>query len=100
MPAGIKTLRICNNGHRYYKSSDCPVCPICESERKDPQGFLQVLSAPARRALENNGIHSLQQLADFSEHEILNMHGIGKKAISALSIVMSENKVSFKSIVE
>lgn len=28
-----KTLRTCKKGHRYYKSSDCPVCPACEKER-------------------------------------------------------------------
>jgi hypothetical protein len=27
-------LKTCNKGHRFYKSSDCPVCLICEEERK------------------------------------------------------------------
>ncbi len=28
------TLRVCPKGHKYYKSSDCPTCPVCESHRK------------------------------------------------------------------
>jgi hypothetical protein len=44
--------RICPNGHHYVKSSDCPVCPFCEADRKPKKGFLSLLSAPARRALE------------------------------------------------
>ena len=35
------SLRVCNNGHEYYKSSDCPVCPTCEQERKPTMDFLQ-----------------------------------------------------------
>jgi len=65
-----KTLRVCKKGHRYYKSTDCPTCPICESERKPKDGFLLLLSAPARRALENKGITSLQQLSKFTEDDI------------------------------
>lgn len=53
------TLRTCKNGHNYYKSSDCPTCPVCEKEKKPKDGFLSLLSAPARRALENNGITTL-----------------------------------------
>lgn len=62
-----KNLRTCSKGHEYYKSSDCPVCPICEQQRKPDNGFLSLLSAPARRALEHNGITSLQHLAKYSE---------------------------------
>jgi predicted RecB family nuclease len=63
----MKTLRKCSNGHSYYKSSDCPVCPICEQQKKPKDGFLSLLGAPARRALENKGIATLQQLSQFSE---------------------------------
>ena len=47
---------------------------ICEQERKPKNGFLTLLSAPARRALENNGIVSLQKLSTYSEREILKFH--------------------------
>lgn len=70
-----KSLRTCDKGHKYYKSSDCPTCPICEQERKPESGFLSLLSAPARRALEHNGITSLQQLSNYSEKEILQFTG-------------------------
>ncbi len=72
-----KTLKTCSRGHKYYKSSDCPTCPICEQERKPEHGFLASLSAPARRALENNGIVTLQKLSTYIEKEILKFHLIG-----------------------
>ena len=51
MLAGNRTSRICIKGHRYDKSSDCPVCPECEAVRKDPVYFAKNLASPARRAL-------------------------------------------------
>lgn len=44
-------LRTCPKGHKYYKSTDCPTCPICEQEHKPHNSFLSLLVAPARRAL-------------------------------------------------
>jgi hypothetical protein len=57
-----KTLKACKNGHTFYKRSDCPTCSIFEEERKLEDNFLSLLGAPARRALENNGIKMLEQL--------------------------------------
>ena len=91
-----KTLRICDKGHRYYKSSDCPVCPVCEEERKPGTGFLNLLAAPARRALENNGITTLQQLSELTEQEILKFHGMGKASLPKLKKALSEQGLSFK----
>jgi hypothetical protein len=65
------SLRVCENGHRYYKSSDCPTCPVCEQERKPDKGFLSLIAAPARRALESAGIKTPEQLARYSEAELL-----------------------------
>jgi DNA-directed RNA polymerase alpha subunit len=96
MTTSKKTLRTCNNGHNYYKSSDCPTCPICEQERKPDNGFLSLLSAPARRALENNGITSLQQLSTFSEKEILQFHGMGPASLPKLRNALQTNGLSFK----
>jgi predicted RecB family nuclease len=90
------TLRKCENGHSYYKSSDCPVCPVCEQERKPQQEFLSALSAPARRALENKGISTLQQLSKFSENEILKLHGMGKTSIPRLREALQKENLSFK----
>ncbi len=72
-----KELKTCGKGHKYYKSSNCPTCPICEEERKPKKGFLSLLSAPAGRALENAGITSLLQLSKYSEAELLKLHGFG-----------------------
>ncbi|MFC6100153.1 RNA polymerase alpha subunit C-terminal domain-containing protein [Olivibacter domesticus] len=91
-----KTLRICSNGHQYYKSSDCPVCPVCEQENRPKEGFLATISAPAKRALEQKGIVTLQQLATFSENEILKLHGMGPSTLPKLRVAMQEAGLSFK----
>jgi DNA-directed RNA polymerase alpha subunit len=92
----MKTLRTCDKGHQYYKSSDCPSCPICEQERKPDSGFLARLSAPARRALETNGIITLQQLSQFSEKDILKYHGMGPASLPKLKAALEEEGLSFK----
>lgn len=96
MNSAKNTLRTCSKGHQYYKSSDYPTCPICEVERKPKDGFLFLLAAPARRALENNGITSLEQLSQFSEEEILKFHGMGKTSIPRLKKALAEIGLSFK----
>ncbi|WP_051251402.1 RNA polymerase alpha subunit C-terminal domain-containing protein [Paenibacillus harenae] len=96
MAASKGDLRTCGKGHNYYKSSDCPTCPVCEQERKPDEGFLALLSAPARRALEHNGITSLQQLAKYSEKEILQFHGMGPGSLPKLRTALQENGLSFK----
>ncbi|MCA0755970.1 RNA polymerase alpha subunit C-terminal domain-containing protein [Paenibacillus sp. N4] len=91
-----KTLRTCSKGHPYYKSSDCPTCPACEQDSKPDSGFLSLLSAPARRALEHNGITSLQQLSQFSEKEIMKFHGMGPASLPKLRGALQEQGLSFK----
>ena len=97
MKSKNKTLRICKQGHRYYKSTDCPTCPVCENEKKPGTGFLSILSAPARRALESKEIKTLKQLSGFTEKEILALHGIGKSSIPKLKAALREKGLSFKS---
>lgn len=89
-------LKTCNKGHKYYKSSDCPACPICEEEHKPKDDFLSILGAPARRALENNGITTLEQLSKYTEKEILSLHGMGKSTIPKLQKLLSGNGLSFR----
>ncbi|MGG6313975.1 RNA polymerase alpha subunit C-terminal domain-containing protein [Paenibacillus macerans] len=91
-----KTLRICEKGHRYYKSSDCPTCPKCEQERKPDTGFLSLLANPARRALEHEGITTLQQLASYSEREILRLHGMGPRSMPILRDALQSQGLSFR----
>ncbi|WP_313893527.1 RNA polymerase alpha subunit C-terminal domain-containing protein [Psychrobacillus sp.] len=96
MTASQKTLRTCQNGHEYYKSSECPTCPICEQERKPTSGFLSLLSAPARRALEHHEITTLQLLSQYSEKELLKLHGIGPASLPTLRTVLQEAGLQFK----
>jgi len=91
-----KSNRVCENGHRYYKSSDCPTCPVCEALRKPENVFLSLLAAPARRALENNGVTTLQKLSRCTEKEILSLHGMGPGSIPKLKKALSEKGLSFK----
>ena len=98
MSAKIKILKTCKNGHSFYKSSDCPVCLICENNRKPNADFLLKLSAPARRALENNGITTLELLAQYSEKELLQLHGFGKSSIPKIASLLSEKGLQLKSI--
>ncbi|MFI5152706.1 MAG: hypothetical protein ACHQET_05185 [Chitinophagales bacterium] len=92
----MKTLRICQNGHKYYKSSDYPVCPIGEAERKSKGSLFSQLGAPARRALENNGIKTELDLANFSEKEVLKFHGLGPGSIPKLRKLLKDKKLSFR----
>lgn len=93
---GKKTPRICSNGHQYYKSSDCPVCPVCEQINRPEEVFLSAISAPAKRALEQKGILTLQKLAAYSEKEILKLHGVGPSTLPKLREAMQEAGLSFK----
>lgn len=98
MTVSKKTLRICKKGHQYYKSSDCPTCPVCEQQRKPVAGFLASLAAPARRALENAGIKTLQQLAQKSETELLELHGMGPGSIPRLRKALEAEGFHLKKI--
>ena len=91
-----KTMRTCPKGHTYYKSSDCPVCPVCEKEKAQAQGFLATLSAPARRALEREGITDLHTLSAYSERKILELHGVGPTTIPKLKSALAAAALSFK----
>jgi predicted RecB family nuclease len=88
--------RICPAGHRYRKSSDCPVCPKCEAGRKPESGFLAVLSAPARRALEGAGIKTLAKLARRSEGDLLALHGFGPSSLPKLRAALAARGLAFR----
>lgn len=92
----MSVLRTCPQCHQYYKSSDCPTCPVCENERKPKNGFLTLLGAPARRALENKGIYTLEELATYSKKEILALHGMGPSTIPKLQKALNEAGLQFK----
>jgi predicted RecB family nuclease len=90
------TWRTCKKGHLYYKTSGCPTCPVCEQERKPKDGLLSLLSAPARRALENRGIKTEEQLATFREQEILKLHGVGPGTMPKLKKALQEKGLAFR----
>ena len=88
--------KICKQGHVFYKSSDCPTCPICANQNKASDGFMKDLSAPAQRALISKKITSLQILATYSQIEILQLHGIGKSSIPKLKTALEKQKMNFR----
>ncbi|MFT3980315.1 MAG: hypothetical protein QM687_07595 [Ferruginibacter sp.] len=90
------TLRTCAKGHRYYKSSDCPVCPVCGQSKKTAEPFLAALSAPARRALEAADIQTLRQLSACSKASLLKLHGFGPASIPILESFLAEAGLSFR----
>ena len=89
-------LRTCPNGHQYYKSSDCPSCPVCAAEAKPQTGLLSLLPAPARRALESKGIKTVKQLSGYREKEILGLHGMGPSSLPKLRSALKEAGLTFK----
>lgn len=91
-----KTSRTCVRGHTYYKSSECPTCPICEAERRPNDGFLSIVSAPARRALQRAGIATRTKLSKCSESEILKLHGVGPSTIPKLRQALRDSGLKFK----
>jgi DNA-directed RNA polymerase alpha subunit len=89
-------LKTCSQGHQFYKSSDCPVCPVCEKAKERGDGFLLMLSAPARRALENQNIKSLKDLSKWSEKDILKLHGFGPASMPILKKALKQSGLNFK----
>lgn len=88
-------LKTCLFGHQFYKSSDCPTCPICERERRPSSGFLSLISAPARRALASKNISTLLELTNYTESEIAALHGMGPNAIAKLKDALTKEGLGF-----
>ncbi len=61
------------------------------------KGFQQLISAPAKRALENAQIRTLEDLSKFSENELLALHGIGKSSIPKFKEFLKSEGLTFKS---
>ena len=90
-----KKLKICDRGHKFYKSSDCPTCPVCAAQDKPETGFLSLLSGPARGALEYEGISTITKLSEYSERDILKLHGVGPKSLPTLRQALEEAGLAF-----
>ena len=53
------------------------------------------LAAPARRALAQAGWISLEDISKHSEAELLQLHGMGPKALEQLRRALAEHGLSF-----
>ena len=63
--------------------------------RNDDTGFPK-LAAPARRALAAAGYTHLDQLAEVTESELQELHGMGPTAMAALRAALGERGLSFR----
>ena len=92
-------LKICNRGHKFYKSSDCPICPKCWAgyyREKNYGNLPNSLSAPALRALLNANITNLSKLAKHTEAKVLELHGMGPASLPKLRAALKAKGLSFK----
>jgi DNA-directed RNA polymerase alpha subunit len=58
--------------------------------------LLERLASPAQRALQNADIKTLEELAKHTENEVLELHGIGKNAITVIKTTLDEHGLSLK----
>jgi len=92
--------KTCSRGHVFEKNSRCLTCPVCwPGQRKEllmhndlPEG----LSSPALRALDQAGIQSLARLAERTEAEIVELHGMGNKALGQLKAALRKLGLKFR----
>lgn len=91
-----KIKNTCKFGHTFYKSSECPNCPVCGKLKEPASVFLMLLSNPARNALLHHGIDTIQKLSFYTEKDILKIHGIGKASLPALRKSLGEKGLTFK----
>lgn len=64
--------------------------------RQPKDSFLSTLSAPARRALEANGITTIKKLAKLSEGQVLAFHGMGPGSLPKLKKALQAEGLSFQ----
>ena len=91
-----KIKKTCKYGHTFYKSSDCPICPTCEKLKEPASGFLALLSNPARNALLHHEIDTIHKLSNYTEKEIMKIHGIGKASLPTFRNALEEHGLTFK----
>ncbi len=86
--------KTCARGHVFEKPSDCPACPQCARDTTAATS-LPTIGAPATRALHTAGVHSLGQLATWSERDLLALHGVGPKAMALLREALAAQGLAF-----
>ena len=72
------------------------VGPNSEAARSTADEFFAGLGAPARRALENAGIHTVFHLSHKTKKEILQLHGMGPSSIPKLEEKLKAAGLHFK----
>lgn len=56
--------------------------------------FLEQLSEPARRAIEQLQCITLDDILRYSDKELLSLHGVGPKTIRILNAFLQENGIN------
>lgn len=59
--------------------------------------FPKSIGKPATRALHGAGYTQLEELTTIQERELLELHGVGPKAVGILRGALNEKGLSFKS---
>lgn len=54
------------------------------------------IGQPAHRALEAAGIETVLQLCEYTEKELLALHGMGPKALGILKVLLVNEGLSFR----
>ncbi len=93
-----KKSETCSRGHPFQKSKETPVCWMCWPGYYSKGDLPKGLSAPALRALLNADITKLNQLAQYTEGEIVELHGMGPKAFGLLKEALKKQGVFFKKV--
>jgi hypothetical protein len=66
------------------------------TQKKSANDFFSNLSAPAKRALEREGITTINQLSQYSEKKLLQLHGLGPSTIPKLRTALEAQGLTFK----
>lgn len=72
------------------------VCELNTLLRQVNKMELPKISKPALRALDSINVKTLEDVAKFTEAELLALHGFGPKGIRILKEVMEEHGLKFK----
>lgn len=92
----MRQKKVCPEGHVFYKTPGCSTCPRCEAVRKPKDGFLAALAAPARRALEGAGLTTLAKVANQTEAQVRELHGMGPNALSILNVGLEKEGLKWR----
>jgi large subunit ribosomal protein L21 len=79
------------------KAEDAGEAPKADDAPKAPEGGLpEGIGKPATRALEEAGLDTLEKVAGKTEAEVLELKGVGPKAVEALRDALADAGLSLK----